>query len=93
MKGSRPEQAVLSKDTDMSKTNATRRVIEAMVDGRAGIDGLDDVSSVTISPDGRWVATGTVRGLDLAISAVDRPWELSVTPERELRIGARLTAP
>lgn len=33
MKGSRPEQAVLSRDTDMSKTDETRRVIESMVDG------------------------------------------------------------
>ena len=33
MKGSRPEQAVLSRDTDMSKTEDTRRVIEDMVDG------------------------------------------------------------
>jgi len=33
MKGSRPEQAVLSRDTDMSKTDETRRVIETMVDG------------------------------------------------------------
>ena len=33
MKGSRPEQAVLSRDTDMSQTDATRRVIEGMVDG------------------------------------------------------------
>lgn len=33
MKGSRPEQAVLSRDTDMSKTEATRTVIENMVDG------------------------------------------------------------
>ena len=33
MKGSRPEQAVLSKDTDMSKTAETRAVIEGMVDG------------------------------------------------------------
>ena len=33
MKGSRPEQAVLSRDTDMSKTEATRAVIEGMVDG------------------------------------------------------------
>ncbi len=32
MKGSRPEQAMLSRDTDMSKTAETRRVIEAMVD-------------------------------------------------------------
>ena len=33
MKGSRPEQAVLSRETDMSKTDATRSVIEDMVDG------------------------------------------------------------
>ena len=33
MKGSRPEQAALSRDTDMSKTDATRAVIEGMVDG------------------------------------------------------------
>jgi predicted ester cyclase len=33
MKGSRPEQAVLTKATDMSKTEATRAVIEGMVDG------------------------------------------------------------
>ena len=33
MKGSRPEQAALSRDTDMSKTEETRKVIEGMVDG------------------------------------------------------------
>jgi predicted ester cyclase len=33
MKGSRPDQAALSRDTDLSKTEATRRVIEGMVDG------------------------------------------------------------
>ena len=33
MKGSRPEQAVLSRETDMSKTAETRAVIEGMVDG------------------------------------------------------------
>ena len=33
MKGSRPQQAVLSRDTDISKTDQTRRVIEGMVDG------------------------------------------------------------
>ena len=33
MNGSRPEQAVLTKDTDMSKTEETRAVIEGMVDG------------------------------------------------------------
>ena len=33
MKGTRPEQAALSRDTDMSKTDQTRQVIEGMVDG------------------------------------------------------------
>ncbi|WP_187429444.1 hypothetical protein ROLI_032290 [Roseobacter fucihabitans] len=33
MKGSRPEQATLTRDTDMSKTDQTRAVIEGMVDG------------------------------------------------------------
>ncbi len=33
MKGSRPEQATLTRDTDMSQTEATRAVIESMVDG------------------------------------------------------------
>merc|ERR1712242_655631 len=32
-KGSRPEQAILSWDTDMSRTEETRKVIEGMVDG------------------------------------------------------------
>ena len=33
MRGSRPEQAFLSRDTDMTKTDETRAVIEGMVDG------------------------------------------------------------
>jgi len=33
VKGSRPEQALLSRDTDLSKTHETRQVIENMVDG------------------------------------------------------------
>ena len=33
MKGTRPEQAALSRDTDMTRTDETRRVIETMVDG------------------------------------------------------------
>ena len=33
MIGSRPEQAVLSRCTDLSKTDETRAVIEGMVDG------------------------------------------------------------
>jgi predicted ester cyclase len=33
LKGSRPQQAELSRDTDLSKTDETRAVIEGMVDG------------------------------------------------------------
>ena len=33
MKGSRPEQAALTRGTDMTKTDETRAVIEGMVDG------------------------------------------------------------
>ena len=33
MSGARPEQAILSKDTDLSKTEETRTVIENMIDG------------------------------------------------------------
>ena len=33
MAGARPEQAALSRDTDMTKTAETQRVIEGMVDG------------------------------------------------------------
>ena len=33
MKGTRPEQAALSRDTDLGKTDQTRQVIEGMVDG------------------------------------------------------------
>ena len=33
MAGARPEQAILTRDTDMTKTAATRSVIENMVDG------------------------------------------------------------
>ena len=33
MKGSRPEQAILTNSTDITKTNETRKVIESMGDG------------------------------------------------------------
>ena len=47
MKGSRPDQAVLSRDTDMSKTNETRALIEGMVDGLNDhrIDDIDEFFS------------------------------------------------
>ena len=48
MKGSRPEQAYLSNDTDLSKTEETRAVIEGMVDGLNDhrIDDIGDIGSV-----------------------------------------------
>ncbi|MGD9294032.1 MAG: ester cyclase [Roseobacter sp.] len=64
MKGSRPEQAVLSKDTDMSKTNATRRVIEAMVDG-LNDHRIDDIGAF-FADSFRWMGNqgcGTKNGL------------------------------
>ena len=64
MKGSRPEQALLSRNSDMSKTGATRSVIEAMVDG------LNDHRIADIgeffAEDFRWMGNrgcGTKRGL------------------------------
>jgi hypothetical protein len=33
MKGSRPEQAIFTKDNDLTKTAETQAVIESMVDG------------------------------------------------------------
>jgi predicted ester cyclase len=47
MRGTRPEQASLSKDTDLSKTDETRQVIESMVDGLNDhkINGMDEFFS------------------------------------------------
>jgi predicted ester cyclase len=44
MKGSRPEQAHLTRDNDRSKTEETRRVVESMVDGLNDhvIDGIGE---------------------------------------------------
>ena len=65
MRGSRPVQAELSKDTDLSKTNDTRQVIESMVDGLNDhkINGMSDFFSETF----RWMGNagcGTKNGLD-----------------------------
>jgi predicted ester cyclase len=64
MRGSRPEQAVLTRDTDMSKTDETRAVIEAMVDG-LNDHRIDDIGQ--FFADGfRWMGNqgcGTKTGL------------------------------
>lgn len=64
MSGSRPEQAALTRDNDLSKTAETQRVIESMVDG------LNDHKILGISaffhPDFRWMGNtgcGTKNGL------------------------------
>ncbi len=64
MKGSRPEQAVLSRDTDMSRTAATRAVIEEMVDG-LNDHRINDIGEF-FAPDFRWLGNygcGTKMGL------------------------------
>ena len=64
MKGSRPEQAVLTRDTDMDRTDDTRRVIEGMVDGLNDhrIDDIGEFFKETF----RWMGNagcGTKNGL------------------------------
>jgi predicted ester cyclase len=64
MRGSRPEQAALTKDTDMSKTTETRRVIEGMVDG-LNDHRIDDIGEF-FSEGFRWMGNfgcGTKNGL------------------------------
>ena len=76
MKGSRPEQAVLTRDTDLSKTEATRSVIEGMVDGLNDhkIDGIG-----TFFNDGfRWMGNqgcGTKTGLKEFQDNWQRPFQ------------------
>ena len=64
MKGSRPEQAVLTRNTDLSKTDETRRVIESMVDG-LNDHRIDDIGEF-FSEGFRWIGNhgcGTKVGL------------------------------
>ena len=53
MKGSRPFQAEMTKDNDLSKTEETRRVVEEMVDGLNDheIDGMEKFFSDSF----RWI--------------------------------------
>ena len=64
MKGSRPEQAVLTKHTDMTKTDATRNLVEGMVDGLN--DHVIDGIGAFFAPEFRWMGNagcGTKNGL------------------------------
>ena len=76
MKGSRPEQAELSRDTDMSKTDDTRRVIETMVDG-LNDHRIDDIGEL-FSQGFRWMGNqgcGTKNGLQEFQDNWQRPFQ------------------
>ncbi len=64
MHGARPEQAALSRDTDLSKTEETRAVIEGMVDG-LNDHRIDDIGEF-FAESFRWMGNtgcGTKNGL------------------------------
>ncbi len=72
MSGSRPEQAALSRDNDLSKTEDSLRVIDEMVDA---LDRNADNMSDFFADDFRWMGNagcGTKHGLD----EFRRNWQL-----------------
>ncbi|MDJ0630223.1 MAG: ester cyclase [Rhodobacter sp.] len=76
MKGSRPEQAVLTRDTDMTKTAQTRAVIEAMVDG-LNDHRIDDIGEF-FAEGFRWMGNfgcGTKQGLQEFQANWQRPFQ------------------
>ena len=76
MKGSRPEQAVLSRDTDMSKTDETRAVIEGMVDG-LNDHRIDDIGAF-FAQSFKWMGNtgcGTKNGLQAFQDNWQRPFQ------------------
>jgi predicted ester cyclase len=76
MKGSRPEQAMLSRDTDMTKTAETRAVIEGMVDG-LNDHRIDDIGQY-FAQGFRWMGNhgcGTKSGLKEFQDNWQRPFQ------------------
>jgi predicted ester cyclase len=76
MVGARPEQATLSKNTDLSKTDATRAVIEGMVDG-LNDHRIDDIGQFFASQF-RWMGNfgcGTKNGLDAFQDNWQKPFQ------------------
>jgi predicted ester cyclase len=76
MVGARPEQATLSKDTDLSKTDATRAVIEGMVNG-LNDHRIDDIGQFFASQF-RWMGNfgcGTKNGLDAFQDNWQKPFQ------------------
>ena len=76
MKGSRPEQAALTKNTDLTKTDETRRIIEEMVDG-LNDHRIDDIGEF-FSDNFRWIGNqgcGTKIGLKEFQDNWQRPFQ------------------
>lgn len=72
----RPDQATLTRDTDMSKTDDTRRVIEGMVDG-LNDHRIDDIG-VFFADSFRWMGNqgcGTKMGLQAFQDNWQRPFQ------------------
>lgn len=80
MQGSRPEQALFTRDTDLSKTDETRRVIEDMVDG-LNDHRIDDMGEF-FAENFRWMGNfgcGTKRGLQQFQDNWQRPFQAAFT--------------
>ena len=76
MKGSRPEQAVLTKSNDRSRTEETRAVVEAMVDGLNDHD-IEGMGRF-FAPGFNWrgnAGCGTKRGLRAFQEGWQRPFQ------------------
>ena len=76
MSGARPEQAALTPDTDMSKTDETRRAIEGMVDG-LNDHRIDDIGDF-FTEGFRWMGNagcGTKTGLKEFQDNWQRPFQ------------------
>jgi len=76
MKGSRPIQAALTSDTDLSKTGATKAVIEGMVDG-LNDHRIDDIGEF-FAEGFRWMGNqgcGTKLGLKAFQDNWQRPFQ------------------
>lgn len=76
MKGARPEQAVLTKDNDLSKTAETKAVIEGMVDG-LNDHRIDDIGAF-FAQSFRWMGNagcGTKTGLTEFQDNWQRPFQ------------------
>ena len=89
MKGSRPEQAVLSRDIDMSKTDDTRTVIETMVGG-LNDHRIDDIGEF-FAKDFRWMGNfgcDTKEGLRAFQDNWQRPFQAAFS-DKSCVDGAR----